>query len=108
MHRQIIKDVPFGYCIDHINGSGLDNRRANLRLATASQNAANSRHRKSRSGFKGVAFAKDKRRWRASIVANGCRKHLGYFTNPRDAALAYDHAAQKYHKQFAALNFPSQ
>lgn len=104
MHRQLIPDVPAGFVIDHINGSGLDNRRANLRLATVAQNAWNTKPRKSRAGLKGVAFAKDKNHWRASIVVNGCRKHLGYFRNPADAAKAYDYAAKQYHKQFARLN----
>ncbi len=106
MHRQLIPDVPDGFVIDHADGSGLDDRRANLRLATPSQNAANSRPRKSRTGLKGVTFAKDKNRWRASIMVNRKRFHLGYFDNPKDAALAYDNAARKYFKEYARLNFP--
>jgi len=105
MHRQLI-DVPDGYVIDHINGCGLDNRRANLRLATAAQNAWNSKKRNSRSGYKGVWFAADKGLWRASIVCHGRRMHLGYFTDKIAAAKAYDAGAIKYHKEFARLNFP--
>jgi len=106
MHRQLI-EAPEGYVIDHMNGCGLDNRRANLRLATAAQNAWNSNKRNPRSGYKGVWFAKDKRMWRASIVCKGRRKHLGYFRDKIDAAKAYDDAAKTYHKEFARLNFPS-
>ena len=105
MHRQLI-EAPEGYVIDHMNGCGLDNRRANLRLATAAQNAWNSNKRNPRSGYKGVWFAKDKRMWRASIVCKGRRKHLGYFRDKIDAAKAYDDAAKTYHKEFARLNFP--
>ena len=105
MHRQLI-DVPDGYVIDHINGCGLDNRRANLRLATVAQNAWNSKKRNPRSGYKGVWFASDKGMWRAAIVCHGRRMHLGYFNDKIDAAKAYDDAAMKYHKQFARLNFP--
>jgi hypothetical protein len=95
-----------GLVIDHINGNGLDNRRANLRLATVAQNAWNSKKRNSRSGYKGVWFAADKGLWRAAIVYHGRRIHLGYFKDKIAAAKAYDAAARKYYKQFARPNFP--
>ena len=117
MHREIFEEInsnlldtsdgrrTTSLVIDHINGCGLDNRRANLRLATAAQNAWNSKKRTSRSGYKGVWFAADKRLWRASIVCHGKRIHLGYFRNKIAAARAYDAAAIKYYKQFARPNF---
>ena len=105
MHRQLIK-APEGYVIDHINGNGLDNRRANLRLATVAQNAWNSRKRNPRSGYKGVCFASDKGLWRAAIVCHGRRIHLGYFKDKITAAKAYDSAAKKYYGEFAKPNFP--
>ena len=37
LHR-LIMDAPKGLLVDHRNGDSLDNRRANLRLATHSQN----------------------------------------------------------------------
>ena len=104
MHRQLILP-PEGCVIDHVNGSGLDNRRANLRFATVAQNAWNASRRSGRSGYKGVWLAKDKGLWRASIVCYGTRKHLGYFRDKRDAAEAYDRAAMQYHGEFAVLNF---
>jgi hypothetical protein len=69
MHRQLLTPPP-GQCIDHINGDGLDNRRANLRFATVAQNAWNSKKRNPNSGYKGVWFAKDKKKFRAAIWHN--------------------------------------
>lgn len=94
------------FVIDHVNRIGLDNRRANLRLATPAQNAANSRKRANQTGYKGVCLDKQKKRYRASITANRKKYHLGYFNSPIDAAIAYDVAAKKLHKQFASPNFP--
>src|SRR3954452_24002591 len=42
MHRFILGPFP-GKEIDHVNGDGLDNRKANLRRATRTQNTANGR-----------------------------------------------------------------
>lgn len=109
MHR-VIAERMFGTggdcAVDHINGDGLDNRRANLRQATAAQNNSNrSRNRNSSSGYKGVSWMESERRWRACIQANGKVYHLGVFGDAIDAALAYDAAARAFHKEFARLNF---
>ena len=45
LHREII-NAPNAIDVDHINGDPLDNRKSNLRLATTSQNRANSNLRK--------------------------------------------------------------
>jgi hypothetical protein len=106
MHHLLI-DIPPGMFPDHINHNGLDNRKANIRPATHTQNVWHRRKFKvqSRSRFKGVDWAKDMKRWRARIRVNGKRIYLGSFTDETDAAKAYDRAAKKYHGQFAVLNF---
>ena len=106
MHKEIL-DAPLGLLVDHRNTDSLDNRRANLRLATPSQNSCNSRRDKSNtySRYRGVSFSKRKGKWFAAIRANGRKLWLGYFDNELDAAKAYDAAARKYHKEFAQLNF---
>ena len=55
-----------------------------------------------RSGYKGVGFSKQKKKWRAYITVNYKFKHLGYFTSKRAASIAYIAAAKKYKGQFAA------
>lgn len=105
MHRVIMK-APDGIEIDHINGNGLDNRKANLRFCNHSQNVRNRHQVSGRSQFKGVSWYGRDRKWYAHIRFSGKRYHLGVFEDEVDAALVYDRAAVKYHGEFARLNFP--
>jgi hypothetical protein len=107
LHREIT-NAPPGKLVDHRNNIPFDNRMDNLRFATRSQNGCNCRIDKSKtsSKYRGVRFIKKSRRWAANIRINGKKVWLGSFKNEIDAALAYDKAARKYHKEFARLNFP--
>jgi len=109
MHRRIIK-APDNLLVDHINHNGLDNRKANLRLATPAQNNRNCliiKKRNAYSQYRGVTWSKRKKRWLVMIRFDGKRKFLGYFKDEIQAAKTYDMAAKIYHREFAALNFPS-
>lgn len=90
---------------DHVNGDGLDNRRANLRPATRSQNMANRRKGSGASRFKGV-YIHAPGRWKAQIRIGGKHTYLGLFDREEDAAMAYDERAREAFGSFAALNFP--
>jgi hypothetical protein len=106
LHREIM-NAPKGILVDHQNNNGLDNRRANLRLATYSQNAINKPKKANTSSkYRGVCFEKSCQEWGAFIRINGKQTRLGRFENEIDAAKTYDKAARKYHKEFARLNFP--
>jgi len=107
MHRQIM-NVPPHILIDHVNHNGLDNRKANLRLATRAQNNRNARKVRGKcySKFKGLTWHKQQKKWHVRIMLNRKSIWLGYFDNEILAAKAYDNAAKKYHGDFAALNFP--
>lgn len=106
MHREIIQIPPKMVC-DHINRNGLDNRKANLRPATVSQNLCNRTKRKTKtlSKYKGLEWDKNQRKWKVRIQLNNRKINLGSFTNEIDAAKAYDKAAKKLFKEFACLNF---
>lgn len=106
MHREII-DVPENMVCDHINGDRLDNRKANLRPATVSQNVCNSPKRamKARSKYKGLEWDRVQNKWKARIQVNKRKIYLGSYASETDAAGAYDKAAKKHHGEFANLNF---
>lgn len=88
--------------IDHIDGNGLNNRFANLRLASRSQNAANRRTSKNNaSGFKGVRQKPGRNTWEAYIQVNKQKKFIGSFATPELAHMAYCKAAAELHGDFA-------
>lgn len=88
--------------VDHINGIRDDNRWANLRQATRSDNIANSKLRKdNKSGFKGVHWNESARKWRAHIRHKGKGYHLGSFDAPEEAYQAYCRAAREMFGEFA-------
>jgi hypothetical protein len=104
MHRLILKPAS-GVNLDHKNRNGLDNRRANLRIATNGQNQANSKTR-SKSGYRGAYKRKDCSSYQASITVNRKVIKLGNYSKVKDAARAYDKAAREAFGEFATLNFP--
>jgi hypothetical protein len=106
MHRKVIHIPPKMVC-DHINREGLDNRNANIRPATISQNLCNrpKTKTKTRSKYKGLEWDKIQQKWKVRIQLNGQKIYLGSFANEIDAAKAYDRAARKYHGEFALTNF---
>lgn len=109
MHRLLMRS-PAGCTVDHLNGDTLDNRRANLRIATRSQNAANSCKRvPGHSRYKGVTIdvhTPNRNNVRAILTKNGKWVLNRYFATEVEAAHAYDEAARKHFGEFARLNFP--
>lgn len=106
LHREIM-NPPKGIAIDHINGDGLDNRRANLRIADACQNQWNQRRKENgTSKFKGVSWCTRVKKWAIQICYKQKFIWLGYYDDEVEAARAYDRAAVKYFGVFARLNFP--
>jgi HNH endonuclease len=109
MHRLIMRCTK-GTEVDHIDGNGLNNQRANLRSCTHQQNSFNN-HREidgKTSQFRGVCWNKSRNRWRPTITVNGRQRYLGLYLSEMDAAAAYDRAALELFGQFANLNFPSE
>jgi len=106
MHREIMMHHGYkieGFYVDHINHNGLDNRKENLRMVTASQNQMNRLPIKSLSGYKGVTIYRNGK-WRASAKVDQKNVHLGYFDTKEEAAIAYNSFAQRQFGSFAYLN----
>ena len=92
--------------IDHINRVASDNRIANLREASGSQNQWNTPGRRGASKFKGV-YRNKSGRWYAQIAISGTVRHIGVYSDEVEAARAYDAVARRERKEFAGLNFPT-
>ncbi len=106
MHREILGlSKGDGLFADHVNGDTLDNRRANLRVASSSQNAANRKIYRGKVD-KGIYFRKGAKKWpwEARIRVSGRLLCLGSFATKEESMAAYDAAAKKYFGEFARPN----
>jgi hypothetical protein len=88
--------------IDHKDLDKANNRWTNLREATNSQNMANSRTKASNTtGWKGVHWNRNCRKWHAQTSLNGKNIYLGLFDCPAAAHFAYLIATDKAFGGFA-------
>lgn len=103
MHRELLGlKKGDGRLVDHANHDPLDNRRANLRLATQAQNQRNRRVRcDSSTGVKGVYKARDYNGWKAYIVHDHRKINLGSFPSLAQAAECRKLAADMLQGEFA-------
>jgi hypothetical protein len=102
MHRLLVQTDQL---IDHKDGNGLNNQRANLRACTNAQNQHNRKPQNNNTtGYKGVKLEKRTGKYEAYIITNGRAKSLGTFLTKHDAALAYNRAAIALRGEFARLN----
>ena len=91
--------------IDHRNNNKVDNRIANLRVATCHQNAGNIRPpRHNTSGLKGVYWNKAIDRWQVQIKIHGRQTGIGTCDDIRVGAAWYNYAARAHFGHFAKLN----
>lgn len=96
-------DDPGVYTIDHVNRNKADNRFKNLRLATPHQQSGNQPLKANNtSGFRGVSWNKERKKWRAVLNVKDGSKFLGYFAMKEEAAKAYQKAAADHFGEFLA------
>ena len=91
--------------IDHIDNNTSNNNVKNLRLATSKDNLANQgKQINNKSGYKGVSFNKQLKKYQARIMINGKNKHLGLFKTAEKASKAYETKAKEIHQEFYYKN----
>lgn len=105
LHR-IIMNAQKGQAVDHVSMDKLDNRKCNLRFATKSQNAMNTKVKSNnKTGYKGVSLSSMRKGYYAAyITINQKHKFLGHFRTPEEAAQAYDKAAKELFGEFARIS----
>lgn len=83
--------------LDHIDMDKQNNRIENLRIVGNSENAINHRiHADNTSGYRGVTYNRNAKRWEAKIGRHGVT-HLGFFDTPEEAAHEFNKAAIRLH-----------
>lgn len=105
MHR-IILNAGKTQSVDHKNGNGLDNRKNNIRLCSHQQNMMNRKmpcH--NTSGYKGVTWDKQMKKWRAQLRHSKTNSYVGLFSNIVEAAKEYDKKAREVFGEYARTNF---
>jgi hypothetical protein len=88
-------------CIDHANGDPDDNKITNLRIATPSQNSANSRKPEHNTSGAKCVFVTKSGKYRAIVTCNGTTYNLGTHATKEEAKQAYLAGAQKHFGEFA-------
>ena len=84
LHRYIMNVTDADVFVDHVNSDRLDNRRGNLRLSNAAQNAQNLKKQDNVSS-KFLGISKHRNKYRATVMFE-YKTHARVFDNEEDAA----------------------
>jgi hypothetical protein len=86
--------TPKKLATDHVNHNGLDNRKRNLRICTASQNQWNRRKK-----YGGYTWHENDKLFQVRIGMYGRRICVGSFRKESDAKRAYKKAVALFRKE---------
>ncbi len=80
--------------VDHIDNNKQNDKLYNLQLLTNRENTVKDM-KVGTSSYTGVCWNKNSKKWQAQIYKKGKIKHLGYFTDEKEAAQAYKNELTK-------------
>ena len=104
MHRHILGLTDPSIIVDHKNRNPFDNRKANLRICTAADNARNkSVSKKCKSGHIGIRKTPHNR-YNVRITCGRKEIHIGNFKTLDEAIVARKAAEEMYHGEFGSHN----
>lgn len=104
MHRLIMGITDPKVQVDHRDHNGLNNQCFNLRKATNQQNTQNRRKPSNNtSGYKGVYWHSQCRKWRAMIPFEGRLRCLGLYIDKETAIAVRNRAELLYFNDFACI-----
>lgn len=87
--------------VDHIYHKTNDNRKTQLRIVCYSENKMNKGLQSNNtSGYKGISYNKQYRKWEAEIGVYNHKIKLGYFENKDEAIKARKQAEEKYFGEY--------
>ena len=90
--------------LDHRDTNGSNNKIENLRHATHSENARNTRiYSNNTSGIKGLSWRKNRNCWVARITVNYKVIVVGHFKTQEQGAAALNKARKLYHGEFGRV-----
>lgn len=103
LHR-ILTDCPKGKVVDHINHLKYDNRKANLRVCSYTENQCNRLAKyNTKYGAKGI-FLDNRGKYRVTIILNRKSIHIGYFDTLEQAIEERRKAENEYYGEFSLHN----
>lgn len=89
-----------------VNRNNLDCRAANLRDVSKAQSSwRNSKRSNNKTGYTGVSWNKEKKRFIARLQTNGVHERIGSFKTLEEAVAALDKAALRLRGEFARLQY---